>query len=327
MHSDRTSPATIVRAACAASAALILSGCMTESQSAPPLAGPSGFGLSITLAASPDIVARDGSSQSTIRVNLRDGVTNAPITQKRVVVTTDVGTLSAGEVVTDSAGNGSVTFTAPSVNTPASSASILAVPVGENLDNARGQIVTVALLGPDVPEPAFTAAPTTPAVFDVVTFDASSTKLSNKACGQACEYSWNFGDGNSGSRQVVQHVFQTSGPQAVTLTVSAGGVSSSTTKYVVVASPAAPTANFSNAPVTPAVGVLVTFTSTSTVGAGGTIVRHVWDFGDGSQPFDSGSTSTVTGRYGSPGVYNVTLTITDNLGRQSTKTNQLTVIP
>ena len=85
-------------------------------------------------------------------------------------MTTDVGTLSAGEVVTDSAGNGSVTFTAPSVNTPASSASILAVPVGENLDNARGQIVTVALLGPDVPEPAFTAAPTTPAVFDVVTF-------------------------------------------------------------------------------------------------------------------------------------------------------------
>ena len=59
-------------------------------------------------------------------------------------MTTDVGTLSAGEVVTDSAGNGSVTFTAPSVNTPASSASILAVPVGENLDNARGQIVTVA---------------------------------------------------------------------------------------------------------------------------------------------------------------------------------------
>ena len=326
MHSDRTCLATILRAAGAASAALILSGCMTESQSPPPLAGPSGFGVSITLAASPDIVARDGSSQSTIRVNLRDGVTNAPIAQRRVVVTADVGSLSAGEVVTDSAGNGSVTFTAPSVNTPAASASILAVPVGENLDNARGKIVTVALLGPDVPEPAFTSAPTTPAVFDVVTFDASSTKLSNKACGQACEYSWNFGDGNSGSGQVVQHVFQTSGPQAVTLTVSAGGVSSSTTRYVVVASPAAPAANFTNAPLTPSTSTPVTFTSTSTVGAGGSIVRHVWNFGDGSAPVDTGTTPTVTKTFPA-GAYNVMLTVTDNLGRQSTKTNQLTVIP
>src|SRR4029450_6222304 len=101
MHSDRTSLATILQAAGAAGAALILSGCMTQSQEAPPLTGPSGFGLSITVAASPDVVQRDASSRSTIRVNLRDGVSNAPISQRRVVVTTDVGSLSAGEVVTD----------------------------------------------------------------------------------------------------------------------------------------------------------------------------------------------------------------------------------
>jgi PKD repeat protein len=327
MHSDRKYLATVLRASVAAGAALSLSACMTESQSAPPLAGPSGFGKALTMTASPDIVARDGSSQSTIRLNYRDGATNAPIANKRVVVTTTAGTLSVGEVRTDTSGNASLIFTAPALNTPASSAAITAVPEGDNIDNARGQIVTVLLLGPDVPEAAFTSSPTTPAVFDIATFDASSTKLSNKACGQACDYSWNFGDGNSGSGQVVQHVFQTSGPQAVTLTVSAGGVSSSTTKYVVVASPAAPVANFSNAPATPAVGVTVTFTSTSTVGAGGTIVRHVWDFGAGGAPLDSGSTSAVTTVYGSPGAYNVTLTITDNLGRQSTKTSQLTVIP
>ena len=107
---------------------------------------------------------------------------------------------------------------------------------------------------------------------------------------------WNFGDGNSGSGQVVQHVFQTSGPQAVTLTVSAGGVSSSTGRrrriscrtYGQLLERTGNTCCWS----------IVTFTSTSTVGAGGTIVRHVWDFGDGSQPFDSGSTSTVTGRAG-----------------------------
>jgi PKD repeat protein len=326
MHSDRTCLATILQAAGAAGAALILSGCMTQSQEAPPLTGPSGFGLSITVAASPDVVQRDGSSRSTIRVNLRDGVSNAPISQRRVVVTTDVGSLSAGEVVTDTAGNASVTFTAPSVNTPASSASIVVVPVGENIDNGRGSIVTILLLGPDVPEPSFTSTPPSPAVFDVVTFDASATKLNGKACGQACEYSWNFGDGNSGSGQVVQHVFQTSGPQAVTLTVSAGPVSSSTTKYVVVAAPAAPAANFTNAPLTPSATTPVTFTSTSTVGAGGSIVRHVWNFGDGSAPVDTGTTPTVTKTFPA-GAYNVMLTVTDNLGRQSTKTNQLTVIP
>jgi PKD repeat protein len=316
-----------IKAAGALGAALILGGCMTQSQSAPPLTGPSGFGLAITLAASPDIVQRDGSSQSTIRVNLRDGNTNSPIAQRRVVLTTDVGTLSTGEVVTDSAGNAAVTFTAPTVNTPASNASILAVPVGDNIDNGRGQLVTIALLGPDVPVAAFTSSPPSPAVFEIVTFDATGTTLSGAACGQKCSYSWDFGDGGSGSGQVAQHVFQASGPQAVTLTVSAGPVSNSITKYVVVAAPAAPVANFSNAPITPAVNVPVTFMSTSTVGAGGSIVRHLWNFGDGSASVDTGTTATVTKTFTSQGAYNVTLTVTDNLGRQSTKSNQLTVIP
>jgi PKD repeat protein len=327
MHSDRKYLATVLRAAGAAGAALIFGGCMTQSQSAPALAGPSGFGQAITMAATPDIVPRDGSSQSTIRLNFRDGSTNTPLAQRRLVVGTDFGTLSANEVITDGAGNASVIFTAPSVNTPSSSAAVTAAPVGDNLDNTRAQLVRIGLLGPDVPEAGFTVSAMTPAVFDVVTFDASSSKLSGTACAQNCSYSWNFGDGSSAEGQVVQHVFQTSGPQAVTLTVSSGVVSSSLTKHVIVAAPVAPTANFTSAPLTPAVGVVVTFTSTSTVGAGGTIVRHVWDFGGGGSPIDTGSTSVVTSAYSAPGVYSVTLTVTDNLGRQSTKTNQLTVIP
>jgi PKD repeat protein len=329
MHSDRKYLATVLRAAGAAGAALILGGCMTQSQSAPALAGPSGFGQAITMAATPDVVPRDGSSQSTVRLNYRDGSTNAPLGQRRLVVATDFGTLSTSEVVTDANGNASLTFTAPSVNTPTSSAAVTALPVGDNVDNARAQLVRIGLLGPDVPVAAFTSAPTTPAVYDVVTFDASTSasKLGGAACAQNCSYSWNFGDGSSAEGQVVQHVFQTSGPQAVTLTVSSGVVSSSLTKHVIVAAPVAPTANFTNAPLTPAVGVVVTFTSTSTVGAGGTIVRHVWDFGGGGSPIDTGSTSVVTTAYSAPGVYNVTLTVTDNLGRQSTRSNQLTVIP
>ena len=326
MHSDRRNLATVIRAASAAGAALILGGCTLQNQSAPPLAGPSGFGLSITVAASPDIVPKDGSSQSIIRLHLQDGVTNEPIAQKRVVVTATAGTLSVGEVVTDAGGNASLTFTAPSLNTPVSTASVTAVPVGGNIDNARGQLVTIALLGPEVPSAAFTFLPNPPALGIEATFDASGSKLAGVACEAACSYTWDFGDGSSATGILVAHTFNTAGVQNVTLTVGApGGTSNSTTRSFVISAPSAPAAAFTVTPSSPTATQQAIFNaSTSSVGVGATIVQYLWDFGDATTATSTAPITTKT--YAAPGTYIVTLTVTDSMGRTATTTATVTVV-
>jgi PKD repeat protein len=325
MHSDRKHLATVIQAACAASAALTLGGCMMQNQSAPALAGPSGFGLALTMAATPDIVPRDGSSQSTIHLNYRDGSTNAPLGQRRVTVSTTAGTLSVGEVVTDAGGNATFTFTAPSLNTPVSTASVTAVPVGDNIDNARVQLVTIALLGPDVPSPAFTFTPNPPVPGTAITFDASATKVGNAACA-ACSYQWDFGDGSSATGDaIVQHVYVSTGVIKVTLTVhSPEGTSASTSKNLVLAPPSLPIAQFEVTPASPTQNVQAAYDgSGSSVGVGATIVQYDWSFDDGG----SGVTPIVLKSFSTAGTHIVTLTVTDSLGRKGAVTKLVTVVP
>jgi uncharacterized repeat protein (TIGR01451 family) len=64
----------------------------------------------------------------------------------------------------------------------------------------------------------------------------------------------------------------------------------------------------------------VFFTSTSTTN-GGPLIAWDWDFGDGN----TGSGSTVTHSYALPGVYTVTLTVTDACGYTGVATNTLEV--
>jgi len=86
----------------------------------------------------------------------------------------------------------------------------------------------------------------------------------------------------------------------------------------------APVAVFTVAPSSPTAGVQATFIGTSsTVGAGATIVNYSWNAGDG-QVFDSGTTATQAVTYGAAGTYVATLTVTDSLGRQSVRS--LTVV-
>jgi len=315
---------SITRLGAVAVACLSLSACTLQNQSAPGLTGPSGYGQVLTLTATPDTLPRDGSSQSVVRVNYRDGSTNEPLAQKRLVLSASAGTLSVPEVVTDQAGNASFTLIAPGLNTPATSAVVGATVVGEDAANAVSTVVQVALIGPDVPTAAFTYSPATVAVFDLVTFDASSSKLYGAACDANCSYAWDFGDGTTGSGQIVQHVFQTGGVMTVTLTVTSPlGTSAVATKSVLVGPPTAPVADFSVTPSSPAVGVPATFNGLlSSVGAGASITLYTWNFGDNS-PSVTGS--VVTHAFAASGPYPVTLTVTDSLGRQARKLVTITV--
>jgi PKD repeat protein len=66
----------------------------------------------------------------------------------------------------------------------------------------------------------------------------------------------------------------------------------------------------------------VFFESTSTAPANNPIASHTWDFGDGA----TGSGPQVTHAYSVPGLYNVTLTITDFVGRSAQTSKRITVI-
>jgi PKD repeat protein len=315
-------------------AAMGLAGCMVQNQNRPAEAGPSSFGAFLTMTAVPDRLPRDGSSQSTINMNFRDGQTNAPLKQRRILLATTAGTLSVGEVVTDDSGNAVVTLTAPSLNTPVS---VSAAPMSStgclpqngctgNVDNAVVQFVRVGMLGPDVPEASFTFTPVPPTVGLATTFDATGTRLDGTPCGGACSYTWDFGDGTSGTGILIQKTFTTTGVQVVTLTVGGpGGTSNSTSQSFVVNAPAPPVASFTVAPSSPTAGASATFSAAaSTVGVGATITNYSWVFGDG-QTANGANALSVSHTYAVVGNYTVTLTITDSLGRTATVTQSVTV--
>lgn len=315
MHSTREIRMTRLRLFGTACLALLLGGCTTKSQSAPMEMGPSGFGQLLTLTATPDVLARDGSSQSVIRLNFRDGVSNDPLVQRRIVLQATAGSLSAGEVVTDSGGNASVTLTAPGLDTPMSTATISALPVGSNVDNAVQWMVRVRLLGPGFPNAVFTYTPSAPAQFQNVFFNASGTTLEGSPCGTACSYSWDFGDGSSGTGRSVEHAFQSQGSKPVTLTVTSPyGTTASTMQTIQVGSPSAPTASFTFSPTNPNVGDTVFFDASASAAANGaTISEYRWNFGNGLTVTTTGPTTSTI--FGSARGWRVTMTVVDSNGQ------------
>ncbi len=71
-----------------------------------------------------------------------------------------------------------------------------------------------------------------------------------------------------------------------------------------------PWAFFTATPTSGVYPLSVAFDGTTSIDYDGTVVGYRWDFGDG----ETGSGSVVTHRYATPGVYSVTLTVTDDDG-------------
>src|SRR5689334_5399813 len=107
----------------AIAAALAAAGCTVHQASTPSVAGPSDFALSLSLTATPDSLALDG-SQSAIVVEAHDASggpqTNLPIRLDILVGGTaqDCGHLTSRNLVTNASGRATTTFTAPGLPLP-----------------------------------------------------------------------------------------------------------------------------------------------------------------------------------------------------------------
>lgn len=165
---------------------------------------------------------------------------------------------------------------------------------------------TITVTGPNLPPVAAfvtnTVSGTAPLV---VTFDAS---ISSDPNGDPLTYSWDFGDGNTGSGVTFTHTYTTPGQFIVVLTVSDGQVSSQTSIGILVDSPnTAPLLAFSANPTTGTAPLVVDFDASNTIDLEDDPLTFNWTFGDGT----TGSGATITHTFENVGVYTVALAVSD----------------
>jgi PKD repeat protein len=329
----------------AALALLAAPACTTKKSEAPALSGPSELGLSLAIAATPDVLTMDGVSRSTITITARNG-DGQPARDIGLRVETrvgpvlmDLGRLSSKTVVTGSDGRATVTYTAPAGAPEGNSQddeillTVRAIPASTNYANAVERTVDIRLVPQGVilppacvPVASFSFSPSAPTEGQTVQFDASAS--TDGQPGASCvatglSYAWSFGDGTSGSGVQVSHTYRTAGSYSVTLTVTNGrGNTASVSKFVEVGVSANPTADFTFSPTAPEVLQSVFFNASASKAAPGrTLVSYDWTFGDGS----FGTGVTVTHRFGTPGTWTVTLTVTDDVGKTGTASKSITL--
>ncbi len=304
--------------------------------------GPSEFGVSLALSATPDVLVLrpDGGSTATVAAVARDaaGVPRPGVTVRFETLVghlrVDCGMLSGGTVSTGSDGRAAVIYVAPGApclpGGGDTTVTIRATMVGANYANSLPRTVEILLVRSGVilppnspPRPSFFVSPSTGREDEPLLFDGSASRDDD---GQIVSYLWHFGDGAIGSGQKRQHTYILAGAYQVTLTVTDDrglNVTSAPTPVTIVAA-ANPVAAFTISPTDPRVGTSIVFNAgPSTVPTGRTLVGFDWDFGDGNQK--SGITATHT--YNRVGTFTVVLTVTDNTGRKSVASRTVTVLP
>jgi PKD repeat protein len=311
-----------------------------QSDSAPPLTGPSGLAQSVTVSTTPDRLTQDGQSQSAVVVQVTDAngrpASAVPIRVDMLVGGTlqDYGSLASRSIVTGADGKAGTVYTAPpppgTANQVSNTVTIRAAPIGSNAQSSLSFTADIRLVTPGVilppggaPTATFSASPTSPVAGTVVNFDGSASVPGNGAS-SILSYTWAFGDGTTGTGRIATHVYATGNTYNVTLTVTndRGISTTSNTTPLTVAGAVAPAASFVFSPSQPAPGATVFFNAVASAAAAGhSIVDYRWSFGNG----ETAQGQTATQSYASPGTYIVTLTVADDLGQQATTTQSVTV--
>ena len=156
---------------------------------------------------------------------------------------------------------------------------------------------------------------------DTIVFDASCSTPTTIS-----SYQWDFGDRSTAQGRSVEHLFRPGGLYTVTLTVSDGQRTDRTSRLVNVR--ATPIACFVTSPDPPRIRVngSIDFNADCSVGdrdGGPTfITTYAWDFGDGTA---GGEGRFVSHLFTAPDLYGVSLTVTNEDGRQD-RTTQFVVV-
>jgi len=176
------------------------------------------------------------------------------------------------------------------------------------------------------PVASFSVSNERPSAGALVDFDASGSYDPN---GEVVAYSWDFGDGNTGSGAKTNHSYTDVDYYVVTLTVTDDQGETGTARLAIITQQAAgdncggdscgggdiPLAVITGFPSCTgiAVGVPITFDGSFSRSAEGEIVQYKWDFGDE----ETAVGAIVTHTYQQPGRFTVVLTINDNTGQQA----------
>lgn len=130
-------------------------------------------------------------------------------------------------------------------------------------------------------------------------------------------YTWQFGDGTTGTGSSVQHVYAANFTGKVVLKVTDGtGKTDHLRKDVSVNADAPPAASFTHS----CTGATCSFDSSASTDDV-SITSRSWNFGDST----TGSGTTASRTYAASGTYSVVLTLTDNAGQTGTQTQSVTV--
>ena len=152
------------------------------------------------------------------------------------------------------------------------------------------------------PAPVFTSM----ATFLSVDFDATAST------GAALTYSWDFGDGNTGTGDQPTHLYGAGGSYAVVLTATDScGQSVTATDTLLVCEELVPNVTYTQSVFT------VNFDASGVAGATGA----TWDFGDGN----TGSGLMPSNTYSGSGTFAVDVTVTNDCGDQADTTLYITI--
>jgi large repetitive protein len=210
--------------------------------------------------------------------------------------------------------------------------------VTDNKGEMSSQKVAIVVTNPP-PVANFSLSNDAPTIGDDVTFNAAGSYDAN---GSITSYSWDFGDGATGTGEEVTHSYDTAGYTVVTLTVTdnegaktvvrhalnviAGSSSSSSGGGCSGGScggPDIPLAVITGLPSCSGgtTGVAVELDGSYSRAADGKIVSYAWDFGDGT----TGTGEMVTHIFKQSGRYIVKLTVTDEAGVKGTAEAALSI--
>ncbi len=322
--------------------AMFMNSCRTDEVEVPPLTGPSGARLFITMSADPDhlVIRAPGQSRQSSRITaqlknqLGQGVPNE-IVKFRIAnkegSEVNIGSLSALTATTDGAGFARVVYRSPNsleqpIPTRIYILAIMTNPAftfevtGQHALDLEAAVppIDCTFGGSGAPVAAFTFTPSPGTINQPVCFDAQASTDN----GVIVAASWNFGDGSTGAGITTCHTFTSEGFFNVTLTIQDDDRNCSTiTQLVEINTGDTATCSILVSPQNPPLGSSVLLTAV--IVDDGRVRHFSWNFGDGTT--QTTSTNSVSHLYGTAGTFTVLLEIRDDQGNISNCTTTVTV--